>query len=157
MPPSRVMLRWNAYEHEHVVRSRDWYWALGITAICIALISIIFHDVLFALLIIIAAATIGMLSTIPPKLVQFEVSERGIRVGGLLHRYDEIVSFWVEDEHHNGRPILLVDTVKFMSPNIVIPLENIEPHIVRNFLMKHIDEVPMTEPASHKILESFGL
>lgn len=157
MPPSQVTLRWSAYEHEHVIRGRDWYWALGITAICVAIISIIFHDVLFALLIIIAAVTIGMLANVPPNLVQFEISTRGIRIAGILHRYDEIISFWVEEEHHTGRPLLLIDTIKFMSPNIIIPIENIDAHVIRAYLLEHIDEVPMKEPVSHKILESLGL
>jgi hypothetical protein len=156
MPQSRVILRWNAYEHEHIERGTDWFWALGIVAISIALVSILFHDILFAFVILIAAVTIGVLAVHPPELVEFEVSERGIRVGKKLHRYDEIISFWVEDEH-DGRPLLLVDTVKFMHPNIIIPIEHIDPHIVRAYLKQHSEEVPMKEPSAHKILEFFGL
>lgn len=156
MPQSRVILRWNAYEHEHIERGSDWFWALGIVAVSIALISILFHDILFAVLIIVAAVTIAALSLHPPELVEFEVSERGIRVAGKLHRYDEIIAFWVEDEYE-GRPLLLIDTVKFMHPNIIIPIEHIDPHTVRAYLKQHAQEVPMKEPAAHKILEFFGL
>ncbi|HVM73423.1 MAG TPA: hypothetical protein VMU13_00905 [Candidatus Paceibacterota bacterium] len=156
MPQSRVILRWSAYEHEHIERGGDWFWALGIIAVCIALVSILFHDFLFAVVIIIAAVTIAILAFHPPELVEFEISERGIRVAGKLHRYDEIISFWVEDEHDRA-PILLVDTVKFMHPNIIIPIEHIDPHLVRSYLKEHCDEVPMREPLSHQILEFFGL
>jgi hypothetical protein len=159
MPQSRVILRWNAYEHEHIERGSDWFWALGIVAISIAVVSILFHDFLFSVLILIAAVTIAILAVHPPELVEFEVSERGIRVAGKLHRYDEIISFWVEDEHphHSERPLLLVDTVKFMHPNIIIPIEHIDPHIVRAYLKQHAEEVHMKEPVAHKILEFFGL
>jgi hypothetical protein len=84
------------------------------------------------------------------------VSERGVRVAGKLHRYDEIVSFWVEDEH-DRTPLLLVETVKFMHHTIVIPLEHIDPHVVRAYLKQHADEVHKKEPVGHKILEFFGL
>ena len=150
------MLRWSAFEHEHVERGSNWFWALGVAAVCIALVSILFHDVLFAILILLAATTLGMLANVPPDLVQFEVSDRGVRVGSTLHRFDEIISFWVEDEN-GDRPLLLVDTIKFMSPNLIIPIEHIDPHAIRAFLRERAEEVPMKEPLSHKILEFLGL
>jgi len=149
-------LRWSAYEHEHIPRGSDWFWALGIVAVSAALTSILFHDVLFAVLILVAALVFAMLANVPPDLVRFEISDRGIRTGDTLHRYEEIISFWVEEE--NGpHPLLLVDTTKFMAPNLIIPLENIDPHAVRLYLRELVEEVPMKEPVSHKILEFFGL
>jgi hypothetical protein len=158
MPPqSRVVLRWSAYEHEHIERGSDWFWALGIIALSAAAMSVLFHDTLFGLLILIAAAAIGLLANSPPDLATFELSERGIRVNGTLHRFDEIISFWVEDEHHTGRPLLLIDTTKFLAPNLIIPIENVDPHAVRAFLKKRTNEVPMKEPFAHKIMEFFGV
>ena len=156
MPQSRVILRWSAYEHEHIERGSDWYWALTIVTVSVGLISILFHDILFAIVVVVAAATIAILAQHPPELAEFEVSERGIRVAGKLHRYDEIISFWVEDEK-DERPLLLVDTVKFMHPNLIIPIEHIDPHVVRAYLKQHAEEVPMHEPFAHRILEFFGL
>jgi hypothetical protein len=154
MPKDHV-LRWSGYEHEHIERGSDWYIALGIVAVCIAIVAIIMHDALFALLIIVAAGVIGMLANVPPEYVDFEISERGVRVGKDLHRFDEIVTFWVEDEH-DAPPLLLIDTTKFMSPNIVIPIHDVAPSDVRDLLRKHATEVPMREPFAHKILEFFG-
>ncbi len=156
MPSTRTVLRWSAYEHEHIERGTDWYWALGIVAVCAALVSILFHDVLFSVLILLAAATIGMLAQHPPELAEFELSHRGIRVNGTMHRFEEVISFWVED-HEVERPLLLVDTTKFLAPNLIIPIENIDPHAVRDFLRERVEEVPMKEPVAHKILEFFGL
>ncbi|OGG79742.1 hypothetical protein A3A39_04425 [Candidatus Kaiserbacteria bacterium RIFCSPLOWO2_01_FULL_54_13] len=156
MPTSSTPIRWRAYEHEHVERSRDWYWALGIFAASTALISVLFGNFLFGILILIAAATLGLLAQSPPPLVEFEISDRGIRVGGVMHRYEEIISFWVED-HDADPPILLVDTIKWLSPNLVIPLRDVDPKLVRAFLTERADEVPMKEPIWHHILEAFGL
>ena len=156
MPTPSAPIRWRAYEHEHVERTRDWYWALGIFAACTALISAIFGNVLFALLILIAAATLGIHAKSPPPLVEFELSDRGIRVGETMHRYEEIVSFWVED-HDANPPVLLVDTIKWLSPNLVISLPDVDPKLVRAFLAERAEETPMKEPIWHKILEFFGL
>lgn len=156
MSDTPTTLRWEGYEHEHIERGSDWFWALGIAAICIAITAILFHNLLFGMLILLAAVTMALYARVPPPLTTFEISERGIRVGGVLHRYDDVISFWVEDEHA-GAPLLLVDTTKFMSPNLIIPLEeHIDPAVVRTFLKEHCEEVLMKEPLAHKILELLG-
>ncbi len=156
MAEKHPVLRWEAYEHEHIERGSDWYWALGIVAIALALVSILLYDFFFALVILAGAVTLALVSRTPPDIAFFELSDRGVRVNGVLHRFDEIISFWVEDEHAH-RPLLLVDTVKFMSPNLIIPIEGIDPRLVRAFLKERTQETPMKEPVAHKILEFFGL
>jgi|SRR3989344_5545122 len=151
-------IRWQAQEHEHIERGRDWFLALGIAAACVAAISILFNNVLFAILILVGAGVLALLARTPPTLVEFEVSDRGIRVGDTMHRYEEIISFWVE-EHDANPPILLIDTIKWLSPNLVIPLppEHVDPKIIREYLAEHVEEVPMRETSAHKILEFFGI
>ncbi len=157
MPSARSTVRWSAYEHERIERSGDWFWALGIIAACAALVSILFHDVLFAILIVLAATTLALHARTQPEPVEFELSHRGIRTGDTMHRYEEIISFWVEDRGIE-RPLLLVDTTKFMAPNLIIPLEGVDPHDVREYLQaREVKEVPMKEPVAHKVLEFFGL
>lgn len=145
-----------AYEHDHVERGSDWFWALGITASATAVTSILFGNVLFAILIIAAAVTLGLLARQAPPVVQFELSDDGVRVGETLHAYEEIIAFWVDDTT-DTTPTLLIDTTKFMSPNLVIPIKDADPSLVRAFLSERVPEVPMQEPMAHKILEFFGL
>ncbi len=147
-------LRWSAYEHEHIERGSDWFWALGIIAVCAALTSILFSNILFAFVILIAAGTIALIAHHPPELHEFEITERGIRTGSTFHPYENIISFWVETEV--GEPTLLVDTTAFMSPNLIIPLGDTDPEAVRDYLQERVEEVPMQEPLAHKILEVFG-
>ena len=156
MPTSSAPIRWQGSEHEHIERGGDWYWALGIFALCTALISVLLGNFLFGLLIIVAAGTLGLLAKSPPPVVEFELSDRGIRVGTTMHRYEEIISFWVED-HDADPPVLLVDTIKWLSPNLVIPLTDVDPKQVRAFLSERTEETPMKEPVWHKILEFFGI
>ncbi|MFZ2886749.1 MAG: hypothetical protein WA021_02935 [Minisyncoccia bacterium] len=154
MPEETGTLRWEAYEHEHIERGSDWYWALGVIAVCAAVTSILFGNFLFALLIIVAAFTIGLIASRPPELHEFEINDKGIRIGKNMHSFDTIVSFWVDEEL--DEPLLLVDTVTFMTPNLIIPIADIEPGLIRAFLGERVEEVPMKEPLAHKILEFFG-
>lgn len=156
MQDHTVVLRWNAYEHEHVERGSEWFWALGIAAVCAALTAIILSDILFAVLILVAAFVIALLARHAPDVSTFEISAKGVRVDKTLHRYDEIISFWVEDEH-DGHPLLLIDTLKVMSPNLIIPIHDIEPGLIRSYLLEHAVETPMKEPLAHKVLEFLGI
>jgi len=147
-------LRWSAYEHEHIERGSDWFWALGIIAVSAALTSILLGNVLFAVLIVVAAATIGLIANHPPQLHEFELTEKGIRTGVTMHPYENIISFWVDEEV--DEPVLLIDTIAFMAPNLIIPLGETKPEVVREFLSQYAQEVPMKEPLAHKVMEFFG-
>jgi hypothetical protein len=73
----------------------------------------------------------------------------------VLHHWDDIISFWVEEDN-DAAPTLLIDTTKILSPNLIIPLADMEPAAVRAALIDHCPEVPMREPLAHKILETLG-
>ncbi|MDB5187853.1 MAG: protein of unknown function with transrane region [Candidatus Kaiserbacteria bacterium] len=152
----RIILQWSTYEHEHVEREDEWYWGMAIIAVSLAVVSVIFGDLFFALVIIMAAVSLALVSRHPPELTHFEISDRGVRVGRHLHRYDEIIAFWVEDEHE-AIPLLLIDTIKPLTPNIIIPIVDVDSHQVRALMKEHSNEQFMKEPLAHKILEFFGL
>lgn len=155
MPESpSAPLRWMAYEHEHIERGSDWFWALGIIAVSAALTSILFANVLFALLIIVAASTIALVARHPHELHEFEISEKGIRTGMTMHPYENIISYWIDEE--GDQPLLLIDTTALMAPNLVIPLEDIPPESVREFFTERVEEIPMKEALPHKIMEFLG-
>ena len=150
------LLRWRAHEHEHIERGSDWYWALGIAATCLAITAILFHNTLFGLLIIVAALTLGLHAREVPPEHFFEISDRGVKIDDTLHHWDDIISFWVKEDNEAG-PTLLVDTTKMLSPNLIIPLFDIDINSVRAIMGEHCTEIPMREPVAHKILETFGL
>lgn len=152
--PRTPSLRWSAYEHEYAPRDGDWYWALGIIAASVALVSILFSNILFALLIIAAAVSLGLVAGIEPDLTEFEISDDGIRVGDTWHHFEEVLAFWVDEKHTH--PLLLVDTTKFLSPNLVIPIEEVDPREVREFLRERVEERRMREPFAHRLVEFFG-
>ncbi len=154
MGDEQSTLHWSAYEHEHIERGSDWYWALGVVAVSAALSSMLFSNFLFALVILIAAFTIALIAQRPPLLHEFEISDKGIRISKTFYPYAIIVSFWVDEELEH--PLLLIDTTAFMAPNLVIPLGDLHPDEIRAALRPHAEEVPMKEPLAHKILEFFG-
>jgi len=147
------LLTWEGYEHHHIERSRDWYWALGIIAIAGALISILFSNIMFALLIVVAAFTLALVATHPPHVAEFSLSERGLSIDGILYTYAEMRSFWIQD---GERPVLFIDTPRFLTPDVIIPLNDIDLESLHSFLSERVTEKEMQEPFPYKVLEMFG-
>jgi len=148
------LITWRAEEHRHQERGSDWYWALGVIAVSLALTAILFNNILFALIIVLAAVTFGMLASRPPKVVDFVLGERGLMVDDTLFTYEEMFAFWVED---GDTPTLLIDTPRFMAPDLVLPLNDADPDEVRAFLKERVPEVELHESFLYKLMEFFGL
>ncbi|MEK7628475.1 MAG: hypothetical protein AAB421_03590 [Patescibacteria group bacterium] len=146
-------LQWEGYEHHHVERGRDWYWALGIISVSCALTSLLFGNILFGLLILVAAVTLGLTALHPPPLVQFELGEHDLRIADTVYPYKEMIAFWVKD---GPEPSLLIDTLRFMAPDLILPIADIDPDSLREFLKEKVAEKQLEEPFAHRFLEFFG-
>ena len=148
------MLSWRAPEHQHTERGHDWYWALGIIAASTATTSILFNNFLFALLIVAAATTLGLVAHRRPEEVDFELGDRGLAIGEEFYPYSTMYSFWVGG---GERPTLLIDTPHFMTPDLVIPIQDLEPDLVREVLLEQgVPEIPLRESFYYRLLEFLG-
>jgi len=148
------IIYWSGYEHQHEAKSSDWFWALGIIAISAAITSILFGNVLFAILIMVAASTLGILATKEPEFVEFLITDKGLHVGDSFYEYSDIRAFWVEENEEENT--LLVDTLKTFAPHLVIPINEVSPDEVRDMLSAFVHEEELTEPISYKVLELLG-
>ncbi len=155
MEPTNT-LNWRTEEHHHIERGSDWYWALGIIALSTATTAILFSNFFFALLIIVGAATLGLIVSKKPLEVDFELSEQGLVVNDEFYAYDHMFAFWIEIDE-NEKASLLIDTPRIMTPDLVVPLADVDPATVREiFIEKGVPETPLRESFYHKVLELFG-
>jgi hypothetical protein len=152
---AEVLFAWRASEHQHIERGSDWYWALGVIALSLAITSILFNNFLFALLIVIAAITFGMLASRPPRIIDVALGDRGLMLDDTLYSYEEMYAFWITAD---DEPTLLIDTPRFMTPDLVIPLDDIDPESVRTYLLEQqVPEVLLRESFLYKVMEFIGL
>jgi hypothetical protein len=153
----QIALEWTTEEHHHAEPGSDWFWALGIIAVSTALTAVLFSNFLFALLILVAAATMTVVAKRPPKTVSFALSGRGIWVDEKLYPYSSIRAFWIE-QGENGIGTLFVDTDHISNPDLIIPIPtNISESAVREYLLENnVVEEEMREPLSHRMMEFFG-
>lgn len=146
---------WNAPEHTHTDKGNDWFWALGIIAVSGAVVALLFKNFLFALLIVIGAFTMALLAARPPRTLQFTLTERGILIDDALYPYQMLVAFWIQ-EHQDDHPLLIVDSRRFLTPHLLIPLDDVDPEEIREYLLEHLKEEELSEPFGQRFAEFFG-
>lgn len=151
--------RFSTFEYYHRHKAADWYWTVGIIAVSLAIVSLIFANVLLALLIILAAFTLMMYAARPPREHDVEITEAGVTVGKYRYSYGNLQSFWLEHTEHVTAPSLLIRTNRTVMPHLLIPVADMpedEKEQIRIFLRTKIAEVEQHEPLLEQIMEYIG-
>lgn len=150
-------ITWEAADHIKVEKSTDWFWVIGIIAIGIAVLSIYFNNLLFALLILIGTFALFIQSHSEPYMQKYEINRKGVVIGDILYPYSSLESFWVIDEDGWDRDRMLVKSTKLFMPMIVMPLgEDVTPDDIRDYMLEYLDEEQMEESAIEKIVILLG-
>ena len=144
---------WQADEYRYREKSRDWFIVVGIIAASLAVASILFDNILFAILILVAASAVIIQSIKKPRRIKFELNKRGILVDDKFYPYSTIDSFGIDEE---PTPKLLAKSKKLLMPLIAIPIEHAQVEPVRAFLKPLLAEEDLEEPLLQKLIEHFG-
>jgi len=150
----KLSLTWQAPEYNHYKRTPDWFWAVGIITISIAVLAFIYNNALFGILILLSAGILIFYTIREPSFIDYEINQRGIIVGKDLHPYLTIEAFWIETRH--GEPKIILKSKKNLLPYIIIPLHEESVEDVSSVLAEFLDEKELQEPASHKVMEYLG-
>lgn len=139
--PTSAIVEWEGREYDHNPKSADWYWALGIVAVAGSIAAILFGNILFAFLIIIAAVAIALHATKEPPIHTFRLLDTGLMVGEDMHPYEHMHSFTVlEDIEAEFPPLLSIKTKSWHSPHLVIPLEGVDVDLIYAHFLHHVEE-----------------
>jgi len=149
---NKTTISWHALEFEPTAKSADWYWTLGIVAVSGVLIAIILGNILFAFFIIVASFVVILYARKHPKRILFEISPHGLRADNVLHPFNALESFWI-DERKEASPKLLMTSKKTFAFQIVIPLGNAPREDVRAYLQEYILEIEQYESFIERITE----
>ncbi len=151
----KISLKWEAFEYHYSEKSADWFWALGIIAISIAVTSILFNNLLFALFILLGAFVLAVYAKRIPLVVNFEINDRGIKAGRAFYKYKDIEGFRIADEE-NEHPKLLIKSDTITMPLVAIPIHKEDVGYIKNYLDSLIPEEDLHEPLSQKVMEYLG-
>lgn len=155
MPQPTFKIEWDAHEYEHKQRSPDWFWAVGIIAVSIAIAAIIFDNIIFGILVLIGTFTLTIFANRPPSTLHIVIDEKGITKGKIHYPYHALESFWIDTDHSHKKIILRSE--KMFMPLIVIPLDDeTDPEQLHDTLSDLMPEEFHSLPFVEKILEYLG-
>ncbi|MEX0919226.1 MAG: hypothetical protein WDZ64_00565 [Parcubacteria group bacterium] len=148
-------IEWEAHEYEHKERSSDWYWAVGIVSVAIAIASVIFGNIIFGILILVGAFTLSLFVNKPPSVIRISIDEKGVTKNRVHYPFSSLQSFWVDIEHSHKKIILR--SQKLFMPLIIIPLgEDTDPERIHRILSRFLNEEYHSLPLVESVLEYLG-
>lgn len=147
-------IEWQALEYEEKERSADWFWALGVIIVASSIASIIFSNYFFALLLVIGGSMLAYYAVKKPDMVNYILTEKGLKINTQFYPYKNIKSFWV---HEDTREVLFIKIERFYMPIISMPIEAHKAEEIKELMLQNnIPEEEMKEHASEKIMETLG-
>lgn len=147
-------LSWTALEHEYIERNPDWFWMVGVVALGGAILALILGNILFALFIVVGAVTLSLYALKHPRMVDFEINDKGVIIEADLYPYQTLESFCIHE--HGASFRLLVKSQKVFMPYLTLPLGDVPPVEIRKALANKLPEIYVAESISEKLMERMG-
>lgn len=149
---------WEEKEYNHSPKTYDWYWGVVIVAVCASVLCFIFDNVLLGLLLLVGFFGLLILHTKDPRTIRFEINNNGILVGQEFFPYSSFSSFCVIDKSHMEGEVskLLIESKQAFAPLLSIPINKLNPQIVRDFMLDHVPEKAREESFTEKLFDLFG-
>jgi len=147
-------ISWEALEHAYYEKSSDWYWIVGTVGITLAILALVFGNIILSILLIIATGSMLLHGARVPGIIKIELLPKGVRVGNNLYPYSQIKAFSLNEEH--DPPILVLDSRALLAPDINVFIEKVTPEEVRDYLLDHLDEKYHEPSAAEGLIHYLG-
>ena len=148
-------LEWEAPEYNHKKRTPDFLWTIGLIALAIAIASIWFGNLVFAIFVLVAGASLIMFTIREPGQMNFSIKTEGLMVGKDKYEWKNIKGFNIIKGDPYGK--LLIETSKYFLPVYAIPLPTSVIEGVKVELSKVIQKAEIKESASMELEKKIGL
>lgn len=137
----RPLFEWYGEQYSFEERGSDWFWALGIVAAAAVLTSILFGNILLALVILAGAATLGLQAAKQARTHHFAVYENGIAIDDNLYLYNDMRDFAIlEFIDPEQPPALSIKTNHILAPHLWIPINDHDPVDIYEYISNHLPE-----------------
>ena len=151
---NEALISWNAPAHFYVEKRPDWYWAVGIISLTIAVVCFIFGAIIPGIFVIVAAVALVLHASHPPRTIHCEINDRGILIDETLYPFLSLESFWIP--HDEVPPKLILKSHKMLVPFMIVFIEEVDPEAIREIMLKYIAETEHREPFLKHLLERLG-
>jgi len=146
---------WETLEYQSKERPQDWYWAVAVIVVALAIASFIFVNFILSIFVVLSGATLILIALRDPDVITVAINDRGVQVNQKLYPFPVFDSFWVEENEEV--PLIILKSEQVYTPLILVPIaEGIDLEELRDFLVEYLDEEELEVPLSRKVLEYLG-
>lgn len=97
----RELYSWQAVARVYKTRGKDFYSTVIVLAVLISVIMFFIEGIMPVLLVWAIVFVIWAINKTPPEEVKHTITNRGIRTGGGIYFWEEMVFFFIEDDGEN--------------------------------------------------------
>lgn len=147
-------IEWQAPEYKHEEKSMDFFWTIGVVALILFVFAIWQQNFVFAIFILVSAASLFLFSIRHPQVMTFVIETGGLTLGKDKYEWKKIKGFRIKKEA--DKAVLLVEINKYLLPVYTIPLPLDMADQVRDSLTKVIPNIELEESKAMKFMEKLG-
>lgn len=136
----KEIMGWQVQEYEKHERSAGWYIVAGTVAIALLIYCFFTANFLFAVIIIVTALVVILHDGRHPEMVKFAITDEGIVIGRKFYDYDDVKDFAIIYKPRLEVKRLYFEFKSALKHRLSVPLENINPLVVRENLLKYLKE-----------------
>ncbi len=129
-----LLVGWEVDEYPQHVRSRMWYTIAGIVSVSLIVYAIVTSNFMFAVIILMCCVILMISSFTKPGRIPMIITTTGVILGDIYYDYQSIRDFSIVYDPPDVK-LLYLDFYAVSHPLLSIPLEDIDPNIVRNSLL----------------------
>ncbi len=155
--PKIETIKWLAPEYLHKEHSNDWFWTIGLIAIVGCVAAIWFGSYVFAIFIFISGISLIMFTVKEPRIFEFTLDHKGLRVGKEDFSWKDLKSFNIKEESEEREfDKLLIETTRNFLPvyTLFAPKETV--FFIKKEFLKKIPQSEIDESKTTQFAEKIG-
>lgn len=129
-----ILVNWEVDEYAQHQRSKMWYILAGVIGIGLIIYSVLTSNFLFAVIILMSAVIMILSEFSKPEKIPVVITTNGVVIGDVYYDYQSIRDFSVVYDPPDVK-LLYLDFFAVSHPMLSVPLEDIDPNIVRESLL----------------------
>ncbi len=148
------IITWKVPEYEDQKKNKRWYVIAGVIAVACLIYSFFTSNFAFAVIIVMIIVIIILRRDEEVSLIDVGLADDGIMLGRAFYDYDEIRNFAIVYKPRDNKKNLYFEFKSAVRPRLSIPLNNINPLLIRRNLLKYLEEdlerldIPLSEQLS---------
>lgn len=141
----RVLLTWRSPERLFKARSREFYSTVVVLAVLLSIIMFFIEGVMPALVIWAFVFVVYATTKTPPAEADHELTSWGIRTGGKLYRFNQMILFWIEEKW--GKSVLRIILTGFPG-QLILLISKADEELIKKTLADNQITMQKPEPSS---------